>query len=149
MVINLSLSLLHAFVCFMLFRHFRLIPNRAGNCGLFIYKDAVDSEDFFIKLSTDIKTSDGEIVHNKWFDVKSNEFKVNEDLGLTFLLRTEDIFNVQKKYLAGDALTFNINVTLLSFLLLTFINIFGFFFSWKCDKTFLQTVVNNETPLLS
>jgi hypothetical protein len=103
------------------------MPNRAGNCGLFIYKDSVDSEDFFIKLSTDIKTSDGEIVHNKWFDVKSNEFKVNEDWGWKTFLTTEDIFNVQKKYLAGDAITFNINVTLLSFLLFMFIRVINIF----------------------
>jgi hypothetical protein len=111
--IVINLSFLYAFVCFMLFRHFRLIPNRAGNCGLFINKDSVDSEDFFIKLSTDIKTSDGSIVHIKWFAAKPNTFKVNEDWGWKDFMTTEDIFNVQKKYLAGDAITFNINVTLL------------------------------------
>jgi hypothetical protein len=73
-------------------------------------KDAVDSDDFLIKLEVAVKTSDKEIMENRLLEWESNIIEVASGRGWANFLKNDEIFDVEKKYISYNTLTLIIYV---------------------------------------
>jgi hypothetical protein len=72
-------------------------------------KDAVDSEDFLIKLEVAVKTSEKEIIQKRLLERESNIIEIGSGRGCDFL-KNDEIFDVKNKYISDNTLTFIIYV---------------------------------------
>jgi hypothetical protein len=91
-------------------RHFRLQPNSKERCGIYIVKDATDSEDFIVKLDVAIKKSDKKIMQIDLLEWESHEFKFGIGRGCPKFLKNETIFDLENKYILDNTLTLIIHV---------------------------------------
>jgi hypothetical protein len=87
-----------------------LKPNSKEHCGLYIIKDATDSQDFRVKMDIAIKTSYKEIFQIDWFEWESNLIQIGSGRGCPNFLKNDEIFDNEIKYISDNTLTLIIHV---------------------------------------
>ncbi|KAG5671691.1 hypothetical protein PVAND_001876 [Polypedilum vanderplanki] len=89
---------------------FTIYPYIEEHCDFYLLKDSVDYDNFFIKLSAGILTSDDKSECVKHFENKSNS--IMRGWGWKQSIKVSDIFDKRRKFLTNSTLTLLLNLEL-------------------------------------
>jgi hypothetical protein len=73
-------------------------------------KNAVDSEDFLIKLEVAVKTSEKEIIQKRLLERESNIIEIGRGRGYRYFFMNDEIFDIEQEYISDNTLNLIINV---------------------------------------